>query len=70
MAKEGRNREWMQYVGLGTQWLVMLGLAVWAGISIDKRIGPNSRLFTIALPLLALAVSLYNLIKKLSKPKK
>lgn len=65
-----RNREWMQYVGLGTQWLVMLGLAVWAGIAIDRRIGPDSRIFTALLPLLALVVSMYNLIKKLSKPKK
>lgn len=69
-ANQPRNREWMQYVGLGTQWLVMLGLSVWAGMAIDRRIGPQSRIFTIILPLVALAVSLYNLIKKLNKPKK
>lgn len=70
MKEPQHNREWMQYVGLGTQWLVMLALAVWAGIAIDQRVGPQSRLFTVLLPLLAIAVSLYNLIKKLSKPKK
>ncbi|GAA4452528.1 AtpZ/AtpI family protein [Rurimicrobium arvi] len=68
--KKSKNREWMQYAGLATQWLVMLGLAVWAGISIDKRVGPDSRIFTISLPLLALGISFYNLIKKLNNPKK
>lgn len=68
--KKDSNRELMQYAGLATQWLVMLGLAVWAGIMIDKRISETSRIFTIALPLLALTVSLWQLIKKLNKPKK
>lgn len=60
----------MQYAGLATQWLVMLGLALWAGMAIDKRISENARLFTIALPLLALVISLWQLIKKLNQPKK
>ncbi|HTN17936.1 MAG TPA: hypothetical protein VL092_09665 [Chitinophagaceae bacterium] len=64
------NRELMQYAGLATQWLVMLGLALWAGMAIDKRISENARLFTIALPLLALIISLWQLIKKLNQPKK
>lgn len=60
----------MQYAGLATQWLVMLGLALWAGMAIDKRIGENARIFTISLPLLALVISLWQLIKKLNQPKK
>ena len=68
--KKESNRELMQYAGLATQWLVMLGLAVWSGMAIDKKVSETSRLFTIALPLIALTISLWQLIKKLNKPKK
>jgi hypothetical protein len=68
--KKQGNNELMQYAGLATQWLVMLGLSLWAGIAIDKRISAASRIFTITLPLLALTVSLWQLIKKLNNPKK
>lgn len=64
------NKELLQYASLATQWLVMLGLAVWLGIEIDKQISEKSRLFTILLPLLALTLSLIQLIKKFNKPKK
>lgn len=63
------NKELMQYAGLATQWLIMLGLALWAGMAIDKRIGPNARMATIILPLIALSVSLWQLIKKFNKPR-
>ncbi|MES2479311.1 MAG: hypothetical protein V4561_09495 [Bacteroidota bacterium] len=64
------NKELMQYAGLATQWLIMLGLALWAGMAIDKRISANSRIATIVLPLIALTVSLWQLIKKFNKPRK
>lgn len=67
---KSNNRELMQYAGLATQWLIMLGLAVWGGMAIDKRISETSRVFTITLPLLALTISLWQLIKKFNKPKK
>jgi hypothetical protein len=68
--KKEPNKELMQYAGLATQWLVLLGLALWAGMAIDKHIGPQSRILTVLLPLLALTVSLYQLIKKFNKPNK
>lgn len=64
------NKDLLQYAGLATQWLAMLGLSVWAGMAIDKKISEQSRLFTILLPLLALSVSLWQLIRKFNKPKK
>ncbi|MDI9319647.1 MAG: hypothetical protein QM530_04140 [Phycisphaerales bacterium] len=64
------NKELLQYAGLATQWLVMLGLSVWAGMAIDNRMNEHSRLFTIILPLLALSLSLWQLIRKFNKPKK
>lgn len=68
--KKEANKEIMQYAGLATQWLVLLGLSLWAGIAIDKHIGPQSRILTVLLPLLSLTVSLYQLIKKFNKPNK
>jgi hypothetical protein len=67
--KKQNNKELMQYAGLATQWLVMLGLAVWAGMAIDKRVSETSRAFTIILPLAALTISLWQLIRKFNKPK-
>lgn len=60
----------MRYVGLATQWIVLLLLAVWGGMKIDKLTGWRFPLFTVLLPLLALVVSLYQLIKTFNKPNK
>jgi hypothetical protein len=67
--KQG-NKELLQYAGLATQWLVMLGLSLWVGIYADKKISEKSRIFTVIFPLLALTFSLFQLIKKFNKPKK
>jgi hypothetical protein len=60
----------LKYAGLATQWMVMLGLGVWGGMKIDKALGLSLPVFLVLLPLIALIVSLYSLIKSLSKPKK
>jgi hypothetical protein len=60
----------MRYMGLGMQWLVMLGLAVWGGMALDKRIGWRFPLLTVLLPLLALGISLWQLVRSFNKPKK
>ncbi|XZF16056.1 AtpZ/AtpI family protein [Chitinophagaceae bacterium MMS25-I14] len=60
----------MKYAGLATQWLVLLLLAVWGGMKLDKLTGWKFPLFTVLLPLLALCVSLWQLIKSLNKPGK
>lgn len=64
-----QNKELLQYAGLASQWLAMIGIALWAGIWIDKQISQNSRIATIALPLLAIILSLWRLIIKFNKPK-
>jgi len=65
-----KNNELLQYAGLATQWLVMLAVALWIGMKIDKQISDSTRIFTISLPLLSLIVSLWQLIRKFDKPKK
>lgn len=68
--RKKKNTELIQYAGLATQWLVLLGVSLWIGMKIDAQISETARIFTIALPLLALTVSLWQLIRKLDKPKK
>ena len=65
-----KTNEAMRYVGLGTQWAVMLGLAVWGGLELDKLTDWKVPVFLILLPLLALGFSLWQLIRSLNKPKK
>lgn len=65
-----KTNDTMRYAGLGTQWAVMLGLAVWGGLKLDKLTGWKVPVFLILLPLLALGVSLWQLIRSLNQPKK
>ncbi|MCU0384471.1 MAG: AtpZ/AtpI family protein [Flavihumibacter sp.] len=54
----------LKYLSLGTQLLVALGLAVWAGIWIDKRLGFSMPLSVWILPLLVIAVTIFKLVKE------
>ena len=58
----------MRYAGLATQWMVLLALGVWGGIKLDEKLGFRA-LFIIILPVLALGISLWQLIKSLNKDK-
>lgn len=60
----------MRYAGLATQWLAMLGIAVWGGYKLDGFIKMNIPLFLILLPLISLSFSLWKLVNELNKPKK
>lgn len=60
----------MRYAGLATQWMVMLGLAVWGGHKLDIWIGWKFPVFLIVFPITALGFSLWQLINEFNKPKK
>ncbi len=60
----------MRYVGLGTQWMILLLLAVWAGNKLDGITGWKFPLFIILLPVIALGVSLWQIIRIFNKPQK
>ncbi len=60
----------MRYAGLATQWLVMLLLAVWAGYKVDGWLGWGVPVFLVLLPLVALSVSLWKLVKEFNNPQK
>ena len=56
----------MRYAGLATQWLVMLGLAVWGGLRLDAWLHFRA-LFVVLLPVAALVVSIWQLLRSLNK---
>ena len=62
------NRDLIRYAGLGTQLLVALGLAVFAGLKADGWLH-TSPLFVCVLPLLVLVVIFYKLIRDTGKQK-
>jgi len=59
----------MRYAGLGTQILVSLGIAVFAGYKIDSWLGISLPLLVWLLPLIVLVAMMYKLIKETSKKK-
>ena len=61
------NRDVLRYAGLGTQLLVAIGLAVFAGLKVDKWLH-TSPLLACILPLLTLIGIFYKLMKETAKP--
>ncbi|HMK26469.1 MAG TPA: AtpZ/AtpI family protein [Chitinophagaceae bacterium] len=60
------NRDLVRYASLGTQLLVAIGLAVFAGLKADKWLH-TSPLFVCALPLIILFGIFYKLMKETSR---
>ncbi|HEY6062994.1 MAG TPA: AtpZ/AtpI family protein [Chitinophagaceae bacterium] len=60
------NRDLIRYAGLGTQILVALGLAVFAGLKGDKWLH-TSPLLVCILPLLILIIIFYKLVKETAR---
>ncbi len=57
----------LQYAGFATQLVVSLGLGVFIGFWVDKKISPAFPVFTWLLPLLILLVLFWKVIKDTSK---
>jgi len=56
-----------QFSGIGFQMLVTIGLGVFAGVKIDEYYPNRYSAFTIILSLAAIAISLYSVIRQVSK---
>lgn len=67
--KSTPTNDLMRYAGLGSQILVSLGLAVFAGYKIDKWLKIPLPLLVWLLPLIVLIVMIYKLIKETSGKK-
>jgi hypothetical protein len=59
----------MKYAGLGTQLLVSLGLAVFAGYKADQWLNIRFPILVWVLPLIVLFLLIYKLAKETSKKK-
>ena len=66
---KGNDKLLMKYVGLATQLMVSLALAVFAGLKLDKWLGLSTPLLVWILPLLVLIVMIWQIIKDTSKKK-
>lgn len=67
--KNDSNRLLWQYAGLATQLLITLGIALYLGEWLDKKIGWNLSLLVWILPLLVLLATMIKLIKDTSNKK-
>lgn len=67
--KNDSNRLLWQYAGLATQLLLTLGVALYLGEWLDKKIGWNLSLLVWLLPLVVLLATLIKLIKDTSNKK-
>jgi chromate transport protein ChrA len=67
--KKDSNRLLWQYAGLATQLLITLGLAIYIGMWLDKKIGWQGAFLVWILPLSVLIVTLFKLIKDTSNKK-
>ena len=65
--EKGNDRLLLKYLGLGTQIMVSLALAVFVGLKLDKWWSFSTPLLVWILPLLVLAVMIWQVIKDTSK---
>lgn len=63
------NSDLLRYASLGTQILVAIGLAVFAGIKMDKWLH-TFPLLACVLPLIVLSAIFYKIFRETSRPKK
>jgi hypothetical protein len=62
--RPNNNKDLMRYTGLATQMLVGLGIAVFIGLKADKWLKLSFPILSWLLPLLVLAVIIYNIIRE------
>jgi hypothetical protein len=64
---KGNNKLLMKYLGLATQLMVSLALAVFIGLKLDKWLSFSTPLLVWILPLLVLVGMIWQIIKDTSK---
>ena len=63
------NKQLLRYAGLAMQFLIGIGIAVFAGLKIDQWINLSFPLLVWLLPLLIICGMIYNILKDTSKKK-
>lgn len=62
------KNNWMIYTNIGFQMAATICLGVWLGVWLDEKKANDFPIFTLILSLLAIFVSIYNVIRQLPKP--
>lgn len=70
MSKNEKYGNGLRYAGLATQLMALMAVSVWGGMKLDEWIGWKFPVLLISLPVIALCLSLWQLIKEFNKPKK
>ncbi len=60
------KRVMMQYAGMATQFLVVTGITVFAGLKADQWLNWTVPIFVWVLPLLAIIGMIYTIIRRIS----
>ena len=58
-----RKNDFLQYAGLGTQWLIFMGAGVFAGLKTDRWLGWSVPVAVWLFPLIILLISLVRLVR-------
>lgn len=67
--KPSNNKVYLKYISFGTELLILLGIGVWAGLSLDSKWNVLP-LFTILFPTLAMIYSFRKLFLMLNQDQK
>ena len=71
-SKQRSNKSYsdlLRYASMGTQIFVSLGLAVFAGLKVDKWLKISAPLLVLVLPVIVLVGIIYKIVKETSKQK-
>ena len=71
-SKQRSNKSYsdlLRYASMGTQIFVALGLAVFAGLKVDKWLKISAPLLVLILPVIVLVGIIYKIVKETSKQK-
>lgn len=65
--KKSSHSPYIRFSSMAIQMGLLIGLGAWGGTELDERAGNKKPIYTIILCLLAIAVSLYLVIREASK---
>lgn len=67
--KNDANHQLLQYAGIGTQWLILMGLGAFGGYKLDQRLGWRFPVAVWLIPLVILVISLVRVARDTGKGK-
>ena len=68
--KSKAHNNYLRFSGIAIQMGAIIGLGAWGGVSLDNYYQNTNKAFTISLSLIAIAASLYLVIKEVIKMSK